>query len=56
MKRKNVNFELHIYPTGGHGLSLADEETAGNGFQVVEQCQSWIPLVKMWLKHFEASC
>lgn len=56
MKRKNVNFELHIYPTGGHGLSLADEETAGNGVQVVEQCQSWIPLVKMWLKHFEASC
>lgn len=53
MRRNNVNFELHIYPTGGHGLSLANEETAGESFQVVEQCQSWFPLVKMWIRHFD---
>lgn len=52
MKKHNVNFELHIYPVGGHGLSLADTETAGNDSQIVEQCQSWVSLVKMWLKHF----
>lgn len=53
MKRSNVNFELHIYPTGGHGLSLAEEETARDESQIEEQCQSWIPLVKTWLKHFK---
>lgn len=53
MKRSNVNFELHIYPAGGHGLSLAEEETARDESQIEEQCQSWIPLVKTWLKHFK---
>lgn len=53
MKRSNVSFELHIYPAGGHGLSLAEEETARDESQIEEQCQSWIPLVKTWLKHFK---
>lgn len=42
--------ELHIYPIGGHGLSLATEETSpldGSGVQM--ECQSWIDLVDKWL-------
>lgn len=30
MQRNHVNFEMHIYPSGCHGLSLAAEETAGD--------------------------
>ncbi len=28
LAREKILFELHIYPTGGHGLSLSDERTA----------------------------
>lgn len=50
MRRAGVNFELHIYPTGGHGLSLASEETAVDETQIVPSCQSWIPLVRTWME------
>lgn len=52
MRRQGVNFELHVYPTGGHGLSLATAETAGRPEQIEPQCQSWLNLVKTWLEHF----
>ena len=44
--------ELHIYPVGGHGLSLANEETCrANGIGVQEECQSWIGLEhRAWLE------
>lgn len=35
LRNKNIPFELHIYPEGGHGLSLATEETATSPAQVV---------------------
>lgn len=46
-----VNVELHIFPTGCHGLSLATEDTS-NGMEkmVVPRCQSWIALAGEWLK------
>ena len=52
MRKCGVNFELHIYPVGGHGLSLACAETAGVPEQIEPQCQSWIELVKIWLENF----
>lgn len=53
MRRQGVNFELHVYPTGGHGLSLATEETAGEKTELIEpQCQSWISLAQAWLENF----
>ena len=27
-----VSIEAHLFPEGSHGLSLANAETAGNGF------------------------
>lgn len=46
-----VSAELHIYPVGGHGLSLANEETCrSNGIGVQKECQSWIRLAKTWLE------
>lgn len=51
LRKCGVNFELHIYPAGGHGLSLASGETAGDNDSLIEpQCQSWIKLAGAWLE------
>lgn len=53
MRKQGVNFELHIYPTGGHGSSLANEETSGQDAKArlnIPGCQSWIPLLHTWIK------
>lgn len=47
-----VNVEMHIYPAGCHGLSLATSEVSGDdGRYIVPQCQNWISLAKTWLEH-----
>jgi acetyl esterase/lipase len=47
-----VPVEMHIYPTGCHGLSLANSEVSGeDGKFIVPSCQSWIPLAKTWLEN-----
>ena len=52
MQRNHVNFEMHIYPSGCHGLSLAAEETAGDQDYLVEPgCQSWVLLVQSWIEN-----
>ena len=49
--QQGVSAELHIYPVGGHGHSLANEETCrANGIGVQKECQSWIGLAQTWLK------
>lgn len=49
--QQGVSAELHIYPVGGHGLSLANEETCrANGIGVQKECQSWIGLARTWLE------
>lgn len=53
MRKHHVNFELHVYPAGVHGLSLANEETAGSDENLLEpSCQSWISLAKTWISNF----
>ena len=44
---------MHIYPVGGHGLGLANEETQSYEYQnaVREECQSWISLAIDWMRH-----
>ena len=44
LHEKNIPIELHIYPVGGHGLSLATAETGS----VQKECQSWVPLAIDW--------
>ena len=49
--QQGVSAELHIYPVGEHGLSLANEETCrANGIGVQKECQSWIGLAQTWLE------
>lgn len=46
----NVPFEAHIFPTGGHGLSLADETTASTEKNINEICAQWSALAIHWLQ------
>ncbi|MDF2543725.1 MAG: acetyl esterase family enzyme [Herbinix sp.] len=52
MREKNRPFELHIYPKGGHGLSLANEETESREwhFGIQEECQTWITMAGTWVR------
>lgn len=54
LKKAGVSAELHIYPCGEHGLSLANEETsrAANGFGIQKECESWIDLAEAWLSKY----
>lgn len=53
MQKHKVNFEMHLYPSGCHGLSLATQETGGDrGYQIEPCCQSWISLVKSWIGRY----
>ncbi len=48
--KEGVPMEYHLYPEGGHGLSLAKEQTANaEGKGVEEGCQSWFPLLQSWM-------
>ena len=49
-KAANVPIEAHLYPAGGHGLSLGTAQTAWGGVNSIEPAvQSWIFLAKDWL-------
>jgi acetyl esterase/lipase len=47
LRKKNIPFELHIYPHGEHGLSLATEETNVSNPHVA----TWMELCIEWLKN-----
>ena len=45
-----VPFEVHVFESGPHGLSLADQSTAGSLFEINTDAQKWINLAESWLK------
>lgn len=48
--KAGVPMEYHLYPQGGHGLSLANEQTANEEGKGVEKvCQSWVSLLRSWM-------
>lgn len=50
MREFNVPLELHFFGHGGHGLSLAKENTAVFPGQVIPRISSWVELMDSWLK------
>ena len=54
MRKHHIPFELHVYPRGRHGLSLANEETQSSNSisTVVPECQNWIQMAGTWIKNF----
>ncbi len=52
MQKNGVDFEMHIYPVGGHGLSLATEETGGGDEGMIQPyCTGWVDMVKAWMRY-----
>ena len=47
LRRAGVPTEFHMYPCGGHGLSLATPLTGSRAVQ--EEVSSWIKLVHTWI-------
>lgn len=50
LREKDIPFELHIYPHGPHGLSLANETVYGNWNHECDEVQSWIGMAIRWMK------
>ncbi|ONI43607.1 hypothetical protein AN641_09625 [Candidatus Epulonipiscioides gigas] len=50
LKDKKIPFELHIYPYGDHGLSLANHQSATHKKQLNAHVASWINLALEWLQ------
>ncbi|MCM8710341.1 alpha/beta hydrolase [Clostridium sp. SYSU_GA19001] len=50
LTKYKVPYELHIFESGVHGLSLADETTAAKNEHVNPSCQVWFDLAASWLK------
>jgi len=57
LRRAGVPTEFHMYPCGGHGLSLANRLTASRGGGAVqEECTSWISLAHTWMEQRYGCC
>lgn len=51
LRKCGISAELHIFPKGGHGLSLANEEVyPRKDKNINERVQIWIDLVDGWVK------
>jgi len=49
LRKNGVKFEMHIYPDGAHGLSLADEMTCSEQM-ITPAVQNWIDMSIRWIK------
>lgn len=53
LAQAGIPFEVHIFEQGPHGLSLADQSTAGSLLDMNPDAEKWIGLADAWLKkHF----
>ena len=52
LKKNNIPFEYHVFPTGCHGLALANEMTVSDDTnkELDEGSTQWIGLCRNWLK------
>jgi acetyl esterase/lipase len=50
LRNKKVPFELHIFPNGPHGLSLATRETSKANVGVYPHVAQWLGLCTEWLE------
>ncbi len=51
LRENGVPFELHIYPEGWHGMSLATPEVSGgDDTKTHEHNRTWFPLVLQWIE------
>ncbi len=53
LANEKVPFELHIFPNGPHGLSLANKLTATWDGSIVQEVQCWIDLAVTWAENIK---
>ncbi len=53
LRKYHVSLEMHIYPRGDHGLSLANPQTSGDERQNIPWCAHWVEDAVRWLKQKE---
>ncbi|MBE6929811.1 MAG: alpha/beta hydrolase [Ruminococcaceae bacterium] len=55
MRKAGVPCEVHIYPFGGHGLSVCNKQSAkgGSADQIVPHAEGWMDLSIKWLGLFD---
>lgn len=52
LEKAGVDFELHIFPGGVHGMSLGKSFTcSGNASYVDQEYAQWFPMSVRWLKN-----
>ena len=49
-KKYNIPFELHIFPSGNHGLALATAETTTSNHGINVSAAQWLNLTDLWFK------
>ncbi len=52
LEKENIKFEMHIYPSGVHGLSLADETVTEINEGIVPAAQNWMDMSIRWIKEY----
>lgn len=50
LSRAGVPFEAHVFESGPHGLSLADQATSGSHYEMNRDAAFWVPLAQAWLE------
>lgn len=53
LRKAEVPFEMHLYESGVHGLSLCDETTAEDEHQLAPDNAGWMELAIRWMKRSE---
>ncbi|MBK1813265.1 alpha/beta hydrolase [Clostridium sp. YIM B02505] len=53
LTKNKVPYELHIFESGVHGLSLCDETTASESAHINPHCGHWFDLAIEWLKQYQ---
>lgn len=49
LRKANVSFEMHLFESGGHGLSLCDYTTMHGPEQLVPDDASWMEMAIRWI-------
>lgn len=49
LSKNNISFEMHVYPYGGHGLSLCDKSTATGEWHIQPAAATWVDHCLRWL-------
>ncbi len=54
LRANNIDFELHVYPHGAHGLSVCTDEVNTMN-EAIEHARAWVEASAKWLKYMKLS-